>query len=82
MERFRQESFATNNFGNYCRVWYGQFLSRDRQRDERAPRSPWWGVPTERTFDRAAASLPALLYACLDEIGLDFTVLYPTFGLM
>ena len=35
VERFRQESFATNNFGNYCRVWYGQFLSRDRQRDER-----------------------------------------------
>ena len=81
VERFRSESYATNNFGNYCRNWHGQFLGREEQLDGRFPRSPWWGVPARRTSDRAAASLPALLYERLDEIGLDFTVLYPTFGL-
>jgi predicted TIM-barrel fold metal-dependent hydrolase len=81
VERFRTQSYATNNFGNYCRNWYGQFLGPDRQEDERAPRSPWWCIPTRRTFDRAAASLPPLLNECLDEVGLDFTVLFPTFGL-
>jgi predicted TIM-barrel fold metal-dependent hydrolase len=81
VDRFRNESYATNNFGNYCRVWYGQFLSPEERLDQRSPRSPWWGAPTKRTFDRAAASLPHLLYECLDDIGLDYTVLFPTFGL-
>jgi predicted TIM-barrel fold metal-dependent hydrolase len=80
-ERFRNESYATNNFGNYCRNWYGQFLSRTEQLEERTPRSPWWGLPTRQTFDRAATTLPALLDECLDQVGVDYTVLYPTFGL-
>src|SRR5689334_15080622 len=58
LERFRTESHSTNNFGNFCRVWYGRFLTHEQQIDERVPRSPWWGVPTRRTFDRAAACLP------------------------
>jgi predicted TIM-barrel fold metal-dependent hydrolase len=81
VERFRSQSFATNNFGSYCRNWLGQFLTPEARLDDRAPRSPWWGIPAKRTFDRAAASLPALLYENLDEVGLDFTVLFPTFGL-
>jgi predicted TIM-barrel fold metal-dependent hydrolase len=45
-------------------------------------RMPWWGFPTERTLDRATAILPRLLYERLDELGIDFAFVYPTFGLM
>ena len=44
-------------------------------------RMPWWGLPTRNTLDRATAMLPQLMYDRLDEIGLDFAVLYPTYGL-
>ncbi len=41
----------------------------------------WWGWPTENTRDRATSYLPALLYERLDEIGIDFTILYPSMTL-
>jgi len=39
------------------------------------------GLPAENTLDRMTVSLPDLLYARLDEIGIDFALLYPSFGL-
>jgi predicted TIM-barrel fold metal-dependent hydrolase len=59
--------------------WYA--LSPDERRAQRATRPPWWGLPTRNTLDRATATLPKLLYERLDEMGMDFTVLYPTLGL-
>jgi predicted TIM-barrel fold metal-dependent hydrolase len=44
-------------------------------------RTAWWGVPTENTLDRATAMFPDLLYHRLDELGIDFALLYPTYGL-
>ena len=44
--------------------------------------TPWWGIPTRNTLDRATAMLPRLLYERLDELGLDVAVLYPTYGLI
>ena len=44
-------------------------------------RMPWWAFPTERTLDRATAILPRFLYERLDELGIDFAFVYPTFGL-
>ena len=44
-------------------------------------RTAFWGVPTKNTLDRATAIVPELLYARLDELGVDFAMLYPTFGL-
>jgi predicted TIM-barrel fold metal-dependent hydrolase len=41
----------------------------------------WWGWPTHNTRDRATAHLPALLYERLDELGIDFTILYPSMSL-
>ena len=41
----------------------------------------WWGWATANTLDRATAHLPALLYERLDEIGIDFTILYPSMTL-
>jgi len=58
-------------------------------RGERAQREwlampSWWGWQTRNTRDRATAHLPRLLYERLDEIGIDFTILYPstTLGLI
>jgi predicted TIM-barrel fold metal-dependent hydrolase len=44
----------------------------------------WWGWPVTNTRDRATAHLPRLLYERLDELGIDFTILYPstTLGLL
>ena len=42
----------------------------------------WWPVPTEITLDRATTQLPSLLYQRLDEIGLDFSIVYPGMGLL
>jgi predicted TIM-barrel fold metal-dependent hydrolase len=44
-------------------------------------RVSWWGLPTENTYDRASAMLPALLHERLDELGIDVAVCYPTYGL-
>jgi predicted TIM-barrel fold metal-dependent hydrolase len=41
----------------------------------------WWGWPTLDVRDRATAHLPALLYERLDELGIDFTILYPSMSL-
>ena len=59
--------------------WYR--ATPEERRDRRLHRITWWGMPTKNTLDRATASLPKLYYDRLDEIGIDFSVLYPTFGL-
>ncbi len=59
--------------------WYR--LSPKERYDLHATRSPWWALPTKNTLDRATAVLPRLLHKRMDEMGLDFTVLYPTLGL-
>jgi predicted TIM-barrel fold metal-dependent hydrolase len=44
----------------------------------------WWGWQTRNTRDRATSHLPKLLYERLDEMGIDFSILYPstTLGLI
>src|SRR5262245_30163199 len=41
----------------------------------------FWGRQSTNTLDRATAMMPRLLYDRLDELGLDFGVVYPTAGL-
>src|SRR5262245_44410704 len=41
----------------------------------------FWGFPVENSLDRVASMVPDLLYRRLDEIGIDFALLYPTLGL-
>jgi predicted TIM-barrel fold metal-dependent hydrolase len=59
--------------------WYR--LSEAERRAQRQPRPHWWVHPTENTLDRATSSLPKLLYRRLDEMGIDFTIVYPSLGL-
>ena len=58
--------------------WY-QASVPERQRS-RMRRTIWWGV-TSNTLDKATALLPALLNERLPELGIDFAVMYPSFGL-
>jgi predicted TIM-barrel fold metal-dependent hydrolase len=50
-------------------------------RDVWAAMPSWWGWPVENVRDRATAHLPALLDERLGEMGIDFTVLYPSMTL-
>ncbi len=45
------------------------------------PARVFHGLPAENTLDRMTVTLPELLYARLDELGIDFALLYPSFGL-
>ena len=42
----------------------------------------WWTWPSKITIDRATASLPRLLHQRLDELGMDFCVVFPSAGLL
>lgn len=44
-------------------------------------RFAWWGVPATNTLDRATAMMPKLMYNRMDELGLDYALLFPTYGL-
>ena len=59
----------------------GQDLSDEEKRALGLFKMTWWGFPARNTLDRATAHLPRLLYQRLDEIGLDYAIIYPTQGL-
>ena len=56
-------------------------LSEAERRDDWVSRPAWWPTPAKNTLDRATVSLPKLLHERMDEIGLDYAVLYPSLGL-
>ncbi len=57
-------------------------VPREKKRELGLSRTAWWGLPARNTLDRATAMLPELLYRRLDELGLDYALLYPTYGLV
>src|SRR5580658_6743508 len=59
--------------------WHDQ--SPGERAATRTPRGPWWSAPSRQTIDLATALFPELLYQRLDEIGIDFGVVYPSLGL-
>jgi len=60
---------------------YSRMVPPDKRRENNTARMAFWGLPTKNTVDRATAMLPALMYQRLDEIGIDYALLYPTYGL-
>src|ERR1051326_2853495 len=56
-------------------------MSLDERRRRRVGQEAFWGSPSENVLDRATAMLPRLMYERLDDLGIDFCVVYPTAGL-
>ena len=56
-------------------------LTDEQRRDERVTMPVWWPMPTEKTVDRATTDMPRLMHARMDEMGLDFSIVYPGIGL-
>ena len=79
---FVREVGGSDAVDRWNAVWSGQApMSTDERRPAGLRRQPWW-VPTTETLDRATAMLPKLYHERLDELGLDYLVLYPTNGLI
>ncbi len=53
-------------------------MSLAERRRRKIGQEAFWFLPTKNTYDRATAMLPRLMYERLDELGLDFCVVYPT----
>ena len=47
----------------------------------RMQRSPWWQLPSN-TLDRTAAMVPRLFHERLDDLGIDFALVYPSLGFL
>jgi predicted TIM-barrel fold metal-dependent hydrolase len=60
--------------------WYRE--SPEQRREHHTKRSPFWGLPTKNTLDLATSLFPRLMCERLEEMGLDFCVLYPSLGLV
>src|SRR5437899_7301243 len=56
-------------------------MSLSERRRRRVGQEAFWGSPSENVVDRATAMLPRFLYERLDDLGIDFCVVYPTAGL-
>jgi len=56
-------------------------MSVEERRRRRISQEAFWAHPAKNTRDFATAVFPRLLYERLDEIGLDFAIIYPTGGL-
>src|SRR5260370_31129377 len=72
---------ANSPYGSLPNLRHWFALTPEERRNQRAPRPPWWALPIQNTLDRATAMLPKLMYQRLDEMGMDFSVIYPTLGL-
>ena len=56
-------------------------LSIEERRRRGIAMEGYWGRQSTNTRDRATAMMPRMLYDRLDELGIDFGIIYPTAGL-
>jgi predicted TIM-barrel fold metal-dependent hydrolase len=83
-ERYQKELSSSSSgcmVANMHSMYRWHRMSPEQRRADVAPRPPFYGSPTRNTLDRATAMLPRLMHQRLDDMGLDFTVLYPGIGL-
>ena len=74
------ESFYARVLDAGAGLW-SSLTPRERA-EHRTVRPSWWAVPSRNTRDFATATLPSLLHSRMDELGLDFGVIYPSLGLV
>ncbi|MBJ22155.1 MAG: amidohydrolase [Deltaproteobacteria bacterium] len=85
-DRYLKEAGIAEGFGSFARTanFDGSQLWQNQTPAERAAhrsfRGPWWGFPNDAR-DLATVTAPHLLHERLDELGIDFAVIYPSVGL-
>ena len=67
------EEFAKSQ--NRRGAWYD--ASPDERMQKRISRGNWW-ITTANTFDFATSMIPALQESRMDELGIDYSIIYPT----
>jgi predicted TIM-barrel fold metal-dependent hydrolase len=75
------ERFGTAYFDTFADPRWRSFSVQER-RERRNLRPTWWAIPARNTTDLATAIFPKMMYERLPEMGLDFSVVYPTMGLV
>ena len=70
---------AASGGGTTNSNWFSMTPEERKQNWE--PATPWWFAPTTSVLDRATATLPKVLNERMDELGMDYAVLYTTLGL-
>jgi predicted TIM-barrel fold metal-dependent hydrolase len=75
------ERFQTAYFDTFADPRWSRFSTEER-RERRNLRPTWWAIPARNTTDLATAIFPKLLHERLPEMGIDFSVVYPTMGLI
>src|SRR3954467_12315557 len=80
--RLDGDSMARRTSGTFGPIvdWYA--LTPDERAKRRVARGPWGNGGMEHAVDRATAMLPRLLHERLPELGIDVSVIYPSFGLL
>jgi predicted TIM-barrel fold metal-dependent hydrolase len=63
-------------------TWGYVGMDEQERRRRRATRTAWWASPSSNTLDVATATFPNLLAERLDEIGIDFAIMYGSAGLV
>jgi predicted TIM-barrel fold metal-dependent hydrolase len=67
------EEFAQSQ--NRRSAWHDATLEERKQK--RLPRGNWW-ITTANTLDFATSMIPALQEERMDELGIDYSIIYPT----
>lgn len=75
VDRYRNNAYA-GDLQHWVR------MTQEERHARRSLQPSWWAFPTKNSLDRATAMLPRLLYERMEEIGLDFAVVYPTIALL
>ena len=75
------ESFRTAFFDTVIDPRWSSFSIEER-RARRTLKPTWWANAAGNTRDLATAVLPKLMHERLEELGLDYAVVYPTIGLV
>jgi predicted TIM-barrel fold metal-dependent hydrolase len=73
------DAYATSPaYQRYTEPWT---VSEHEAWDSWIWRRNYWGHPTKNTLDRATATIPALYATRMDDLGIDYSFLYPSAGL-
>ena len=76
---FEEMMKGSTETGSAGKTWFT--MTPEERKENWHPATPWWFAPTSNVLDRATATVPKILNERMDELGMDYAVLYTTLGL-